>query len=268
MNRLGWSILKSIMVAICQFLPTLATLPALAMGTPADQASEYFNFVERVSHFSPLEHAGSHGTLGVGLGLGMSVYEVAADDGVMQAHWRAPGVSENDNASQARKIYFPRTYFHKGLPGSVDLGVSYGQDPVSKAVLASGYAQWTAFEGFALPALAFRGGVTRLMGLATTDSSVLAADIVASYGFLRLFTVYGTLGQGRYQVKVRSGESYGTTLSLNGYSEGDLQRISMRATRSFGAQVQILPPFCIVALESSQTGQGPASYLAKISVGM
>jgi hypothetical protein len=249
-------------------LVVLTTSGATLLGAPEQQATDYFNFIERVTRFSPLEHAGSHGTIGIGLGLGMSVHESASDQDVMRAHWRRSGSSERSSQSPSGKIYIPRAYFHKGLPWAMDLGVSYGQDPVSQAVLAAAYAQWTMFEGFALPALAVRGGVSRLMGLATTDSSVLSADLVASHGFLRFVTIYGSIGRGRYQTRVRSGDSYGTTLALSMNEDGDAERVSSRLSRSLGVQFQILPPFWTAAIESSQTGSDPTSFLGKISVGM
>ena len=249
-------------------LVVLTTSGATLLGAPEQQATDYFNFIERVARFSPLEHAGSHGTIGVSLGLGVSVHESANDQDVMRAHWRRSGSSERSNQNPSGAIYIPRAYFHKGLPWSIDLGVSYGQDPVSQAVLSAGYAQWTFFEGFALPALALRAGVSRLMGLATTDSSVLSTDLVASYGFLRFVTVYGALGRGRYQTRVHSGDSYGTTLALSENEDGHAERVSSRLSRSLGIQFQILPPFWTAAIESSQTGSGPTSFLGKISVGM
>jgi hypothetical protein len=262
MNRFRESILK-LLTLIVSTIPTTKS-----MGATQQQANDYFDFVERVTHFSPLEHAGSHGTIGIGLGVGVSVHEVTADGDVMRAHWRRPSDTEASNQNRSAKIYLPRAYFHKGLPSSFDLGLSYGQDPVSQAALVSGYGQWTIFEGFALPSLAVRGAVTRLMGLAATDATVLAADLVASYGFLRVVTLYGALGQGRYQTRVHSGDSYGTSLALSVNEDSDVERVSTKFSRSMGVQLQILPPFWTLALESSQTGSGPTSFLGKISVGM
>jgi hypothetical protein len=262
MNRIRWSILKFSMGIACLFPHS----PILC--SQDDEANQYFDFIERVSRVSPLEHAGSHGTMGVGIGAGISVHDMSVDERVLRAHWRAPGRNETSNQGRSGKTYIPRAYFHKGLPMSLDFGLSYAQEPISKAVLVSTYGQWTIFEGFALPALAIRGGFNRLMGLATTDASVLATDLVASYGFLRIMTLYGVFGQGRYQTKIRSGDAYGTNLSLTTDDTDTVERVSARTTKSIGIQLQISPPFWTVAFESSQTGSGGASYVGKITVGM
>ena len=211
---------------------------------------------------------GSHGTLGLGLGVGVGSYAVPENAEIMRAHWRASGQEVGASQVPSGRVNIPRAQLHKGLPWSVDIGLGLGQEPVSKASLVSAYAQWTIYEAFAMPALAIRGGFNRIMALATTDASSMTGDVIASYGFLRLFTVYGSIGSARDQIKVRSGDEYGTSLSLTGSADNSINRVDVRATRSVGAQIQILPPFCLIGFESRTTGNGPASYLAKISVGM
>jgi hypothetical protein len=231
-------------------------------------ADDYFEFLTRANHYSPLEHAGSHGTLGVGIGAGMASYETPAGDLVMQEHWRQTGASVASNQRDSSRVNMGQIHVSKGLPYSLDVGGGFARDSRSNAEFVSGYVQWTGYEAFAMPALALRGQYSRLMGLATTDASAVEASVVVSYGFLRLFTVYGNYGVGRHDMVVRVGPAFGTSLALAGESDGTVGRVLIRQSRSLGMQYQLLPPFCIVAAEYSQVGHGSGSYLAKVSVGM
>ena len=231
-------------------------------------ADEYFEFLARANNYSPLEHAGSHGTIGIGMGLGLAGYDTPSNSDVMRELWRGSGKSVEENKTPEGRVYIPRLQVHKGLPRSIDIGMGLGQDRSTGASLMSVYSQWTIFEGFALPALALRGSYNRLMGLVSTDSSSVTGDAVASFGFLRIFTVYGSYGAGRHESRVRLGETFGTSLVMDGTSEGDLDRVMFRKSRSLGMQIQILPPFLVAAFESKQTVGGPVSLLGKISVGM
>ena len=262
------------MVLVIRSRFKLLILSLLAFGSIAyaevseKDADDYFEFLARANNYSPLEHAGSHGTMGIGMGLGLAGYETASNPEVMRELWRRSGTPAEENKTAEGRMYIPRLHVHKGLPWSVDVGMGLGQDRVTGATLVSAYSQWTIFEGFALPALALRGGYNRLMGLVSTDSSSVTGDAVASIGFLRIFTVYGSYGVGRHESHVRLGEAVGTSLVIDGASEVEIDKVMFRRSKSFGAQIQILPPFCVAAFESKQTGDGPVSLLGKISVGM
>ncbi len=235
----------------------------------AAATDEYFEFLARANDYSPLEHGGSHGTIGFGVGVGLAGYSAPTNSDVMREHWRGANqpVSQSQTAPLTQ-VVIPRFQIHKGLPGSIDVGGGFGKDAFSKATLASGYMQWTIYEGFAMPAFAVRGGYNRVLGLATTDASSVTMEGVASYGFLRILTLYGTMGAGRHQIEVRSGAGFGSVMSLNGEYEDTVSRVLFRKSRSVGLKVQIIPALCDVSIESKRTGDAQGSYLAKISVGM
>lgn len=239
-----------------------------ALASANLSSEEYFDFLARVNQFSPLEHAGSHGTVGIGLGVGIANYEAPRSSDAMSEHWRGTSQVVSQGDSSPDRIYIPRAYLHKGLPLSLDGGFGVGQDPSTNAMLYSGYLQWTVYEGFAMPAFALRGSASRLIGLATTDASSLVGEVLASYGFLRLFTVYGSLGFGRHQAIVRSGQGYGTVMALSDDASGEAQKVMLRRSKSLGLQIQLVPPFITVAFEGATQAQGPTSYLAKLSFGM
>ena len=229
---------------------------------------QYFYYLTRANSYSPIEHAGSHGTIGWGLGAGISSHQTPTNEELMREHWRGRHQDLSSVGSTPRLVLIPRIHIHKGLPWSIDVGGAFGQEPSTKATLISGYGQWTFFEAFALPAFALRASYSRLMALATTDASNLAFEGVASYGFLRLMTIYGAIGAQRDQIRVRSGSGYGTMLSLGDHESTSVQRILVGQTRAIGMQFQVLPPFWVLATEAKASTKGELSYLAKLSLGM
>jgi hypothetical protein len=97
---------------------------------------------------------------------------------------------------------------------------------------------------------------------------MITGELLASYGFLRIFTVYGGLGAARSQIKTRSGQEYGTSLSLTGSPDNSISRVNVVPTETIGLQVQLVPPFAGATLETQKTGAGPRSVLGKLSIGM
>ena len=259
-----------------RFRFVLMSVASMFLGTRAGYAeiddaatNEYFEFLARINDYSPLEHGGSHGTIGFGVGLSVAGYDAPTNTDIMREHWRGANQTVGQRrAPTAANMIIPRLQIHKGLPGSFDIGGGLGSDATSGASLASGYTQWTIYEGFAMPAFAIRGGYNRVLGLATTDASSTTVAGVASLGFLRIFTIYGTLGVGRHQIEVRSGAGFGSILALNGEYETTLSRTLVRRSNSAGIKVQIIPAFCDLSFESKRTGNSAGTYLAKISVGM
>ena len=246
----------------------LICIPRGYAGISGDDADEYFEFLTRANHYSPLEHAGSHGTIGVGLGIGVASYDAPSSPDIIREHWRGGGENLDENKETPSRIYVSRIHVHKGLPYALDVGLGVGQNTGTSAALMSGYAQWTIYEGFAAPALAFRLGYNRLMALATTDASSFEAETLVSYGFKRFFTVYGGMGIGRHLIQVRTGSEFGTTMALYGETDGVVSKVLVRRSRSIGIQIQVLPPFMTVAFESASVGTGAQSYLAKLSIGI
>jgi hypothetical protein len=240
-----------------------------ATATVSDaELSDYFDFLSRVNHYSPLEHAGSHGTLGVGIGAGLVSYAGPDSYRLRREHWRQAGVDATGNDTNKGRVTMGQVHVHKGLPWSLDIGAGLARDPSTDSKFIAGYLQWTIYEAFARPALALRGQYSRFVGMATTDASAIEGSVLASYGFLRLFTVYGSYGLARHDLRLHYGDTYGTSLSLSEGPEGEVRRVLARTNRSVGLQYQLLPPFCNAALEYSQVGRDPASFAAKVSFGM
>lgn len=235
----------------------------------ASQADAFYRFLMRLNANSPLEHGGSHGTLGLGIGLGVGVYHAGVDEQILREHWRQEDGERWDVERANQRLVLPRLYVHKGLPGAWDIGFGLGQDTVTDATLISSYLQWTIFEEFAAPAIGIRGGLSRLMGLATTDATNVSMDGVLSYGFLRIFTAYATMGVSRHQIQVRSGiDDYGTTLSLSSSGERSVESTLIGRTRSVGLQIQWIPPFVTSTLEAQVSTESAVTYLAKLSLGI
>jgi hypothetical protein len=229
---------------------------------------EYFAFLTRVNHYSPLEHAGSHGTLGASVGVGL--ISVRPPNGVdtWREHWRRPGQDPRSNKVPNGRLVIPQIHVLKGLPWSLDIGGGYGRDRQSEAQSVSGYVHWAVYEAFARPAIGLRVQYSRLWGLATSDVSTVGLGAFGSYGFLRFFTLYGSYGVSRNDLQMRFGANYGTTLLLSDEAEGRQSAVFLRRARSVGLQYQLLPPFWIMAFEYSQMDRDVATYSAKISLGI
>lgn len=230
--------------------------------------SDYLNFLIRLNNSSPLEHAGSHGTMGLSLGLGFGVYHHGVDSGILREHWRSPAQDNSHTQADLNRMAIPRLYVHKGLPASLDVGLVLGQEVATKARLISSYMQWTAIEGLGMPAVGVRGSLSRLMGLATTEASAMGVDGIISYSVLKMLTVYTTIGVSRHQIEVRSGQDYGTDFGLTKTGEGSLEKVLVGRSRSFGLQFLLLPPFFVSTAEVQMNGDSTLNYLAKISVGI
>lgn len=234
--------------------------------TPA--INDYVSFLESANSNSPAEGAGSHGSIGIGAGIGFSSEKKPENSALIDDQLRTPGqFASKEPSSQNDNITIPRAFFHKGLPWPVDFGFSVGRISNLQATTAGGYAQWTVFEAFALPAFAFRFKHSRLMGLPSTEFDTTALEAAASYGFLRFFTAYGTYAINRHTALIRTGGESGTSLAIAGGSGSDYQTTKADQSHTFGLHIQILPPFCNVAVETRVNG-AQSSYLGKLSVGL
>lgn len=121
---------------------------------------------ERLVQYSPLEPAGSRGTMGYSLGF---------------SGW------------QSDEIRFFRAQVVKGLPYSIDLGAAYGFLPSGTLHHGGAHVQWTPMESLSWPAVSLRGRYHVLRG-----GSVVArgqgVDVLLGYGFWRYIRLYGGIG--------------------------------------------------------------------------
>lgn len=257
-----FNLLSTILFAWILSKPAVAEEPNTA---PA--IDDYLSFLGSANSYSPAEGAGSHGSIGFGLGVGASAEKKPENSALIDDQLRNPDqFASNETTSKSDQIVIPRAFFHKGLLWPVDFGFGMGRIGDLRATTAGGYVQWTVFESFALPAVAMRLKHSRLMGLPSTEFESTALETAASYGFRRL-TVYGTYAFNRHNAVIRTSGESGTTIALTETPASDYHATRADRSHTVGLQIQVLPPICNVAVES-RVQSGQSSLLAKLSLGI
>ena len=228
---------------------------SLLGGERADETDEFFAELASVNSASPIEGAGSHGTTGFTLGVGVNAPSIDGENAHVQRQTTDKYIQPSGD-----RLYLTKLYFTKGLFSPVDVGINFGTAQGSVVQQVGGYLQWTIFEAFRMPALALRATIARLSGLQDTSFSSAGATAVASWGFLGILTAYGSYGMNWNEAETRAlaGES----------GDGAIEKSSFTTHPvTVGLQANIVPPFVTIAAETlgDRTGR---HYAAKISVGM
>ncbi|MCX6123975.1 MAG: hypothetical protein NTV34_04395 [Proteobacteria bacterium] len=234
----------------------------------SEDVNDYVDFLASANQYSPLEGAGSHGSLGIGVAAGASQHRVPVNAALIDDQIRSRDEFQSKSGGKlSSMVTIPRVFAHKGLPWPIDLGASAARIPNTQATSAGGYAQWTLFESLALPALAVRGKYSRLMGLPSTEFQTATGEIVASFGFLRFFNLYGALALNRHVTSIQTQGTSGTTLTIADESQEVYTSTNYNQSRDLGIQIQVLPPFCTLSIET-RTIAAQNAWIAKIGVGL
>jgi hypothetical protein len=89
----------------------------------------------------------------------------------------------------------PTLRLHKGLPLHLDVGAAFSQVPGTNIRYTGAELRWAIVPGGALtPAVAIRGALTRLTGVAQLDFDTRSLDVSVSKGFANV-TPYVGVGQ-------------------------------------------------------------------------
>ena len=134
-------------VIISCIIFTLHCESSTAAGNPSGDISEsvdeYLSFLASATHYTPMEGAGSHGSIGIGFGAGISVHPTPAAGTVYHDQWRDPSKPSARESRSSDSVAMPRVFVHKGLPLPVDLGIGLAKATDNRATIGSAYAQWT-----------------------------------------------------------------------------------------------------------------------------
>lgn len=204
--------------------------PALAATCPGH--------ANQLCFYSQVDPAGSKGSQSLALGLGVSRLEAESADA------QNPDEPGDNDTSQLLRVYLT-----KGLPFPVDFGLMLGTSPSGHFQQAGAHAQWTAFEGFKLPAVTLRTSflksswvdmVDSRMEMASVDSKTV--EVITSWGILGVLTPYAGLG---------------------------VTEVGNEKTRTHcaGLEIQAMPPFMRVGVES-RSAFAKRQFMAKISLGL
>jgi hypothetical protein len=136
-----------------------------------------------------------------------------------------------------------RVGVRKGLPGGLDLGVSYGEALGSQVKLVSAEVEYALIKGGVLePALGLRVTGTRTVSSGAYDLSQYGAEVLLSKGFTILTPYIGA----------------GLTYSRGSLGHGDLA-LNDHATRAVayaGLRLNLLLPKIVVEIEKGEVVQG------------
>lgn len=227
------------------------------------------NFLRYLSHlnrYSPLEGAGSHGSIGSSLGLGVGINPVEhADNSLYEDRLAMPNGEGNRSSLIISKLMLT-----KGLRWPVDFGFTFGTTQASRISQLGGHIQWTAYERFQMPAVALRGVYARMYGIHNTEFSTYGSEVAISYGFLRYFTAYATYGWQYNTAALQMSAADQSVYFLNETGGGD-RRIKenwFSPSQIIGMRVMVVPPFVATTFEMQASSGVPHSYAAKISLGM
>lgn len=218
---------------LCMVL--LLCVPFMSFGAQTlipEALQKSMQSIANQNRIHPMEGAGAHGIEGWRLGAGVRKDSVQGE--VTSKVWLIKG------------LFYP-----------FDLGIGYTPSSASQTYSqTSGYLQWTVYEGFALPALAVRSGISK--GSSKDDISVSSKSVsaICSYGF-RILTGYIDLGLHQHE-GLNQEKNYDTTVQRLKWNE---------STSTIGLELQLLPPFAFLALETTTVDNKTRNYQTKLSIG-
>lgn len=206
----------------------------------------YFDLMSAVTHYSPVDGAGSHSGLAMQMGAGLS---------------RARRSSEGLSAAKA--------YLLQGLIWPFDVGFSLGHVQDAKTHLAGGHLQANLFEGFRLPALAVRGHYSETFGQSASSLKVYGGDLVASYGFFRYFTAFASLGIAQSQATLRLGQEPVPMILWESEREETFSVSKQTTRQTLGLHMQVIPGSLVAVFEGQRLDDGKMEQIVgKIGYGL
>jgi hypothetical protein len=261
------------LACVCGLLATAPVRAEQAQAVGLDEAADeraaeqWLRFVERLNRYSALEPAGSHGSIGMALGAGAITQERPAS-----ALYPAQTMKGDDDD---KPYVLPKLWVLKGFPLPIDVGAAFGAAPEDGFTQAGAHVQWTPFEALGMPAVTVRASYAKMFGMEGTSLSSIGLDAVASYGFLRYFTIYGALGAARHSgeltVAPDTPASYALADARGGEQAGESRTYRderIEPYKAIGLRVVAWPPFVALTGEAEWADGQPRNYAAKVSVGM
>jgi hypothetical protein len=232
----------------------------------AEAAESWLRFVARLNRYSALEPAGSHGSIGMAIGAGAVTQERPET-----ALYSAETMSDADDGPYV----LPKLWLLKGLPWPVDVGAAFGAAPEDGFTQAGAHVQWTPFEALGLPAVTVRASYAKIFGVEGTTLSTVGLDAVASYGFLRYFTVYTALGAARHTGELTvvpdTPAAYALAEARGGAQSGESRTYRderIEPYKALGLKIVAWPPFVALTGEAEWEQGEARNYAAKVSIGM
>jgi hypothetical protein len=170
------------------FSLVLLARPAAAWDIRGDAPAEDFRDFHHSFSLAVYDYP-RHGAAALGL-TGFDIYVDAAVDRGFTDEDFAQTVIDGDMTGDA--LVFARVGARKGLPGGINLGLSYGEALQGDVKLVSGELQYALLKGGVLePALSIRLTGSRTLDAGTYDLDQYGAELLFSKGFTVLTPYIG-----------------------------------------------------------------------------
>lgn len=233
------------------------------LGAYARDADPRLETYGRISRFSPVEAAGSHGSAGFVIGAGVRDSSMPLPQ-IVEGQTDDKGTNRGFETRQRWGEFF----LTKGLTWPIDFGVGFAKPSSGPLQRFSGYGQWTVYEELAKPALAVRTSYSKVFGFGG-NMFAAGAQALASWGFLSYFTLYGGVGGDYIDAELDNPSTIEQQLSLSPTGEpysGKDQWVE--GSRFYGMRILLLPPSGTLTAEADSRGNEEPSYIVKMAFGM
>jgi len=228
----------------------------------------YVKNLAALNLYSPMEPAGSRGSMGIGLGLGAQSTSQTPYD---QLHRSEMGLSEEE---PRENLSAPKLFLIKGFFLPVDVGITAAAFENSNIMSAGAHIQMTVYESFKMPALSLRLSHAQMIGLESSSLSSNALDVGASLGLLGYFTIYGGAGFARHSATIKLAADHHNDWLLNAAERNNAEaNLSVKSEfddeyQFAGISIRVLPPFISATIETRTSGESLETVSGKLSVGL
>ncbi len=149
------------------------------------QFSDLSDDLSAALSYKSLSDAEAGGVTGFDLGLDITAVDISNSQA-----WKLASSGNSVNI-----VGFPKIFASKGLPANINVEGFYTEVPNSNIALWGAAVKYSFLEGsVATPAVAVRGGYTKLSGVDQVDFSSNSIELLVSKG-LANFTPYAGIGQ-------------------------------------------------------------------------
>lgn len=240
---------------------TLACFSQTLISAPSNQDEQYNEFaavLTQINSSSPLESASSHGISGYSFGLGYSQITLHSNNSYIS------GILGKEYAEKNEKAV-PKIWITKGLFWPVDVGGFLTIISESGNISYGGYLQWTFFQEFALPALAFRYAYSKISGIKFTEFESNSFSLVGSWGY-QFVTIFASLDYIKHNVEITN--PIENQLIFDTEILGRKENFTTPNQNQIGIQIAPFSPLTKFTFASTSLENSKRYYTLKLSVGM
>jgi hypothetical protein len=226
-----------------------------------DQIMQYLNTVSSLNHGIALDGGGSLGAEGTRFGLGLRRIKYDnKDSGLSNSNLYA-------NQKGGSDFQVPFVMISKGVMDGLNVGFNFGSYSQHRVSMMQFHAQYTLFEKFRLPSIAWRVQHVTTFGLQSTEYQAWQTGPVLSYSPFSFVTLNLRGGWAFHTAKVANDLLRQNVVYLVNAAEQESYTNSWK-TNYFAAGLNFLvfPPFGNAGLELIRQQGSADSYLLHLSL--